>query len=139
MHYTFIIVGRESQIDLHFEPSPVFSDIATNTYFNPQVLGDNNNDKAMAMTLFPYERGMMAQMLTKFGCQEFCERNISILIIRVQNSNSANYGGNQLSNLEDCILSELLELGLIGSFINSEQLIGFRVNSNSIMGAPKEY
>lgn len=132
MHYSFIISERQGQIDLHFEPSPVFSDIVTISYYNPQVLGDTNDN--VAMSLFPYERGMIERMIHKFECREFCGKNLPVLIIRVHESNSANYGIHQTSNLEECILSEFLELGLVGCVIDSDRLKEFCINENSLLG-----
>jgi hypothetical protein len=129
MHYSFIISDRQGQIDLHFEPSPVFSDISNKFYYNP--LAPEYVHKENYMT-FPYEYGMLKDMINKFGCRDYCGRNLTVLVIRVQESNSVFQ--NVFSELEKCILHELTNMGMQGFIIDSEYLLDFKVNINSLFG-----
>ncbi len=43
MHYSFIIANRLGQIDLHFEPNAVFSDLNSQMCFVPNIDSDSNN------------------------------------------------------------------------------------------------
>ena len=128
MHYTIIIVGRESQIDLHFEPNLVFSDYFTNSYFIPDE--DFSN---VGMNNFPHVEWTIEQMLLKFDCSTYIGKNIGVIIIRVSESNSAKYG-KELISLENCILAEFAALGFNPLIIDSEQLSNYQVHENSLMG-----
>jgi len=125
MHYSFIIVGRKKQIDLHFEPSPVFSDYESENYFIPNVpLEGNNWDDE---NLFPYQRGMIKEMITKFHLEDYCGKSCVLIIVRVNKSNSANVD----TRVENSIQTEFLLLGFNPLIIEAEQLLDFKLNYNS--------
>lgn len=123
MHYSFIIVGRESQIDFHYEPSPVFSNYDTNYYYNPAVLGNSS--------MFPYENGMIERMMDKFQLMEYCGKALGVIIVRIKESNSANHDA---THVEISMLDEFTALGFKPLIIDSEQLSNFQVNTNSLLG-----
>ena len=124
MHYTFIIVGRKGQIDFHYEPSPVFSNYDSNYYYNPAVLGDSS--------MFPYENGMIERMINKFQLREYCGKALGVIIVRVNESNSANYGG---TPVENSMLTEFAALGFNPLIIDSEQLSNYQVHEISLLGS----
>jgi len=69
MHYSFIIANRLGQIDLHFEPNAVFSDLNSQMCFVPNIDSDSNN--GYDPNLFPYRRGAFTEMITEFKCAEY--------------------------------------------------------------------
>ena len=101
MHYSFIIANRHGQIDLHFEPNSVFSDWDSQKYFIPNVdLTSNGTDDSM---LFPYRIGMFKEMINEFKCAEYCSKNLGLIVVRSQSSNSARQGSQYYERLENAI------------------------------------
>ena len=132
MHYSFIISQREGQIDLHFEPNPVFSDWNSQKYFIPGTdLALNGRDDSM---LFPYRSGMFKEMINEFKCAEYCGKNLGIIVLRSEFSNSARQGSQYYERLENAILREANELGFCAVIFGSDQITNYQVNVNSTMG-----
>ncbi len=132
MHYSFIIANRHGQIDLHFEPNPVFSDRDLKLYFIPKIdAGKMNDDDSI---LFPYRIGMFKEMITEFNCVEHCSMNRGLVVVRSEFSNSARQGSKYYELLENRILQEANELGFYAVIFDSDQLTNYRVNDNSLMG-----
>ena len=132
MHYSFIISQREGQIDLHFEPNPVFSDWNSQKYFIPNVDSAlNGSDDSM---LLPYRIGMFKEMINEFKCAEYCSKNLGLVVVRSQSSNSARQGSQYYEPLEKAILREASELGFYAVIFDSDQLTNYQLNVNSLMG-----
>ena len=132
MQYSFIISRREGQIDLHFEPNPVFSDSDSKLYFIPKIdAGTINDDDSM---LFPYRIGMFKEMIIEFNCVEHCSKNRGLVVVRSEFSNSARQGSKYYELLENGILREARELGFCAVMFDSDQITNYRVNENSMMG-----
>ena len=132
MHYSFIIANRHNQIDLHFEPTPVFSDRNAGKYIAPQVNSDSSNDEDLK--LFPYQIGMFKQMVAAFQCEEFCNKNLVLVVVRSNNSNSARQGSSYYEMLESTLLQEIKAIGFDAVIIDAEDITRYNVNLNSIMG-----
>jgi len=132
MHYSFIIANRAGQIDLHFEPNAVFSDLNSQICFVPNIDLDSNN--GYDSNLFPYRRGAFKEMITEFKCVEYCFLNLSLIVVRSEISNSAMQGPQYYVNLENALLLEIKELGFNSVIINAEEVTSYRVNPNSFMG-----
>lgn len=126
MHYSLIIVGRQKQIDLHFEPNPVFSDYESGKYFIPNLALEENNWNSQNM--FPYQSGMIKEMITEFHLENHCGKSRVLIIIRVNESNSAHMD----SRVENSLLAEFHLLGFAPLIIEAEQLLDFRLNQNSL-------
>jgi hypothetical protein len=131
MHYSFIISQREGQIDLHFEPNPVFSDWNSQKYFIPNA--DSALNGANDSMLFPYRSGLFKEMISEFKCVEYCGKNLGIIVVRSQSSNSARQGSQYYERLENAILREASELGFYAVIFGSDQLTNYRANANSLM------
>jgi len=132
MHYSFIISQREGQIDLHFEPNPVFSDRNSQKYFIPSTdLALNGTDDSM---LLPYRSGMFKEMINEFKCADYCSKNLGVIVVRSEFSNSARQGSQYYERLENAILREVSELGFYAVIFSSDQLTNYQVNFNSLMG-----
>ncbi len=132
MHYSFIIANRLGQIDLHFEPNVVFSDLNSRICFVPNIDSDSNN--GYDPNLFPYRRGAFKEMITEFKCDEYCFLNLTLIIVRSEVSNSAMQGPQYYVNLENALLLEIKELGFNAVIINAEEVTSYRVYPNSFMG-----
>ena len=131
MHYSFIIANRLGQIDLHFEPNAVFSDLNSQICFVPNIDSDSNN--AYDANLFPYRRGAFKEMITEFKCAEYCFMNLTLIIVRSEVSNSAIQGPQYYVNLENVLLLETKELGFNSVIINADEVTSYRVYPNSYM------
>jgi hypothetical protein len=132
MHYSFIIANRLGQIDLHFEPNAVFSDLNSQICFVPNIDSDSNN--GYDPNLFPYRRGAFKEIITEFKCAEYCFMNLTLIIVRSEVINSAMQGPQYYVNLENALLLEIKELGFNSVFINAEAVTSYRVFPNSFMG-----
>jgi hypothetical protein len=132
MHYSFIIANRLGQIDLHFEPNAVFSDLNSQICFVPNINSDPSN--VYDPNLFPYRRGAFTEMITEFKCAEYCFMNITLIIVRSEVSNSAMQGPQYYVNLENALLLEIKELGFNSVIINAEEVTSYRVYPNSFLG-----
>ncbi len=132
MHYSFIIANRLGQIDLHFEPNAVFSDLNSQMCFVPNIDSDSNN--GYDPNLFPYRRGAFTEMITEFKCAEYSFMNLTLIIVRSEVSNSAMQGPQYYVNLENALLLEIKELGFNAVIINAEAVTSYRVYPNSFMG-----
>jgi hypothetical protein len=132
MHYSFIIANRLGQIDLHFEPNAVFSDLNSQICFVPNIDSDPSN--GYDPNLFPYRRGAFKEMITEFKCDEYCFLNLTLIVVRSEVSNSAMQGPQYYVNLENALLLEIKELGFNAVIINAEAVTSYRVYPNSFMG-----
>ncbi len=132
MHYSFIIANRLGQIDLHFEPNAVFSDLNSQICFVPNI--DSGSNNGYDPNLFPYRRGAFKEMIAEFKCDEYCFRNLTLIIVRSEVSNSAMQGPQYYVNLESALMLEIKELGFKTLIINAEEITSYRVYPNSFMG-----
>jgi hypothetical protein len=132
MHYSFIIANRLGQIDLHFEPNAVFSDLNSRICFVPNIESGSSN--GYEPNLFPYLRGSFKEMIREFKCHEYCFLNLTLIVVRSEMSNSARQGPQFYNDLEDALLLEIQELGFNTLMINAEDITRYSVNTNSIMG-----
>ena len=133
MHYSFIISQREGQIDLHFEPDPVFCDWNSQKYFIPKADSDLSGITGDSM-LFPHVNGMFKEMINEFKCAKYCGKNLGIIVVRSEFSNSARQGSQYYERLENAILREANELGFCAVIFGSDQITNYQVNVNSTMG-----
>lgn len=131
MHYSFIIAKRVGQIDLHFEPTTIFSDLNSQICFVPNI--DSGSNNGYDPNLFPYRRGAFKEMITEFKCDEYCFQNLALIVVRSEISNSAMQGPQYYVNLENALLLEIKELGFNSVIINAEEVTSYRVYPNSFM------
>ena len=75
-------------------------------------------------------------MLFRSKFEHLCGQNLPVMVIRVYESNSVivGYGGNEIDNDMDAIISELKHLGFIGFVFDCESIVKFRVYLNSLNG-----
>ena len=132
MHYSFIIANRLGQIDLHFEPNAVFSDLNSRICFVPDI--DSGSSNGYEPNLFPYLRGSFKEMISEFKCDEYCCLNLALIVVRSKISNSVMQGPQYYVNLENALMLEIKELGFNTLIINSEEITCYRVFPNSFMG-----
>ena len=87
MHYSFIINGRASQIDLHFSnlaDGPIFWDYLSNSYYIPKFIG--NGCSSSYILMLSYEKGMIRQMMERFQFRNKLAKKDSVIMVRVDDS-----------------------------------------------------